>query len=137
MAKDDEGTGFKVTDRRHFVEGKAADEDKEKGKITESEKKTDEKKEQDGQKEQIPLPEMNFSTFLFSLNSSAFFHLGEIPDPTTNKKERNLPMAKQTIDIISMLKEKTKGNLADDEEKFMEHILYDLRMRYVEAMKRT
>ncbi|KAF0120555.1 MAG: hypothetical protein FD151_1611, partial [bacterium] len=71
-----------------------------------------------------------------SLNSSALFHFGEIPDPATNKREKNLPIAKQTIDIIGMLKEKTKGNLTNDEEILIDHILYDLRMRYVEEMKK-
>ena len=74
---------------------------------------------------------MNFSTFVFSLSSSAILHFGEIPDPTSGKKKKNLPMAKQTIDILGMLEEKTKGNLADDESDFLKNILYDLRMRYV------
>jgi hypothetical protein len=82
-----------------------------------------------------PLPEIDFSSFIFSLSTSALLHLGEVPDPTTQKREKNLPLAKQTIDILGMLKEKTKGNLTPDEEKLIENILTDLRWRYVREVK--
>jgi hypothetical protein len=78
-----------------------------------------------------PLPEINFATFVVSLNASALLHLGAIEDPTTGKTEKNLPMAKQTIDILSMLEEKTAGNLPKDEENLLKNILYDLRIIYV------
>ncbi len=77
------------------------------------------------------LPKINFSTFIFSLNSSALYHLGLVPDPTTGKKEKNLLLAKQSIDILGMLDEKTQGNLTNDEEKLLRHILHDLRLMYV------
>ncbi len=77
------------------------------------------------------LPEVNFPTFVISLNVSALYHLGAIEDPETKQKEKNLPMAKQTIDILSMLEEKTKGNLTDDEENLLKNMLYDLRILYV------
>jgi hypothetical protein len=76
-------------------------------------------------------PELNFSTFVFSLGTSAMYHFGDFPDPMTKKAERNLEAAKQTIDILAILKEKTKGNLSDDEERLLESLLYELRMRYV------
>ena len=81
--------------------------------------------------QQPPMPEINFSTFVVSLNASALLPLGAIEDPTTGKKDKDLPMAKQTIDILSMLKEKTSGNLSNDEENLLKSILYDLRMIYV------
>jgi hypothetical protein len=81
--------------------------------------------------EEAQLPEVNFSTFIFSLSSSALLHFGEIPDPSSGNKKKNLPMAKHTIDILSMLEEKTTGNLTRDEEQLFKNILYDLRMRYV------
>ena len=81
--------------------------------------------------EEIRLPEVNFSTFVFSLSSTAILHFGEIPDPSTGSKRKSLPMAKHTIDLLGMLEEKTKGNLTDDEETLLKNILYDLRMRYV------
>ncbi|HUL31827.1 MAG TPA: DUF1844 domain-containing protein [Thermodesulfobacteriota bacterium] len=83
--------------------------------------------------DQGPLPVIDFSQFIFSLSTSAFIQLGEIQDPFTQKAEKNLPLAKQTIDLIAMLKEKTKGNLTPEEGRIIENLLYDLRMRYVKA----
>jgi hypothetical protein len=70
-----------------------------------------------------------------SLNASALLQLGLIEDPTTGQKNKNLPMAKQTIDIISMLQEKTAGNLSEEEENLLKNILYDLRIMYVKEKK--
>jgi len=80
---------------------------------------------------QFPLPKINFSTFVISLNASALVHLGQLEDPASGTKSKNLPMAKQTIDILSMLAEKTKGNLLVDEENILKNLLYDLRINYV------
>ena len=77
------------------------------------------------------MPEINFSTFVFSLNASALVNLGEIENPATGKKEKSLSLAKQTIDILGMLAEKTSKNLTTDEEKLLKGILYDLRINYV------
>ena len=85
--------------------------------------------------EQIPLPEVNFATFVFSLSTSALMNLGELPDPQTRQVTKNLPLAKQTIDILGMLKEKTKGNLDGEEENLLSNLLYELRMKYVAAKK--
>jgi hypothetical protein len=81
------------------------------------------------------LPHFDFSTFILSLSHSALMHLGEAPHPETGEIEKNLPLARQTIDLISMLEEKTKGNLSGDEERLVGQILFDLRMRYVELSK--
>lgn len=78
-----------------------------------------------------PMPEINFATFLFSLNSSALVHLGVIEDPVSGQKQKSLPLAKQTIDIIGMLEERTRGNLEEDEENLLKNILHDLRLMYV------
>jgi hypothetical protein len=59
------------------------------------------------------------------------YHLGDFPDPTTKKAERNLAAAKQTIDMLSMLRNKTTGNLDTDEKQLLEGILYELMIRYV------
>ena len=83
----------------------------------------------------IPLPEINFTNFLLSLSTSILIQLGEVQDPMTNQNEKNLPIAKQTIDLLGMLREKTKGNLTPDEDKLFENLLYDLRMRYVRATR--
>ena len=82
-----------------------------------------------------PLPTINFATFIFSLNSSALVQLGMMEDPITGEKSENLPLAKQTIDILSMLEEKTKGNLDTDEAAMLKNILYDLRIHYVKAKR--
>ncbi|MDY6825485.1 MAG: DUF1844 domain-containing protein [Thermodesulfobacteriota bacterium] len=77
------------------------------------------------------LPEMNFATFIFSLNSSALVHLGVLADPTTGKTEKKLAVAKQTIDILGMLEEKTKGNLTEEEGNMLQNILQELRLKYI------
>ncbi|PIQ95488.1 MAG: hypothetical protein COV67_14610 [Nitrospinae bacterium CG11_big_fil_rev_8_21_14_0_20_56_8] len=74
---------------------------------------------------------MDFSTFVLSLTSSAFYHLGDMADPITGKKEANLPAVKQTIDMLMMLKDKTRGNLSQDEAKLLEQLIYELQMKYV------
>lgn len=79
------------------------------------------------------LPEVTFSAFVMSLNTSALFHLGEIADPETGTLNQNLILAKHTIDTLHVLKEKTKGNLTDEEENMLTKFLYDLKMRYVKA----
>lgn len=86
---------------------------------------------QDSSKSHPPLPTINFATFIFSLNSSALVQLGMMEDPMTGEKSKNLPLAKQTIDLLSMLEEKTQGNLDADEAGMLKNILYDLRIHYV------
>jgi hypothetical protein len=77
-------------------------------------------------------PAIDFITFVVSLGSSVFVHLGEAPHPETGEPlPANLPLAKQTIDILDMLRAKTKGNLTEEEERFLENLLTDLRLRYV------
>ncbi len=81
------------------------------------------------------LYEFGFSTFILSLSTSALVHLGELPDPSTNAKEVNLQLAKQTIGIIEMLKEKTKGNLTKEEENLIDSVLYDVRLKFIRLSK--
>jgi hypothetical protein len=95
--------------------------------------KTEEAPREEPSAQKRPLPEIDFNSFIFSLSTSALIQLGEIEDPFAQKLVKNLPLAKQTIDLIGMLKEKTKGNLSSEEEKIIEYVLYDLRMRYVKA----
>ncbi|MGE4518289.1 MAG: DUF1844 domain-containing protein [Desulfobacteraceae bacterium] len=77
------------------------------------------------------MPGVDFNTFIMSLNGSALYNLGMIADPATGQKNKNIALAKQTIDIIAMLKEKTKGNLDEEEKNLIENILHDLRLMYV------
>ena len=79
---------------------------------------------------------IDFYTFVLSLGSSAFVHLGDAPHPETGKPvEPDLLVAKQTIDILAMLREKTRGNLTPEEERFLETLLTDLRIRFVERSR--
>jgi hypothetical protein len=120
--------GFVIRDKRFS----APKEEKEEPQIKE-EPKIGGTPEQDASAQQGPLPEIDFTNFVLSLSTSALIQLGEIQDPFTQESAKNLPLAKQTIDLIGMLKEKTKGNLSPEEEKVIEYVLYDLRMRYVKA----
>jgi hypothetical protein len=126
---------FIIKDRRRFFEEKE-DEKKQEEKVESQVKETDAQPAEDAATsdeapKDYPLPEINFPFFILSLNSSALLHLGIINDPTTDKKVKNLPLAKQTIDILGMLEEKTRGNLTQDEENMLKNILYDLRIIYV------
>jgi hypothetical protein len=78
-----------------------------------------------------------FLGLLFSLHSSAWMHMGKVTNPVTGKSERNMEAAKETIDLIGALEEKTRGNLVADEEKLMRQLLTELRMNYVDELKRT
>jgi hypothetical protein len=140
MAEEGEqGKGFKVHDRRRFsAETEASREDK--GDYIQTTAGQESEKSDAGIQphlaESLALPEINFSTFVISLSTQALMHLGEIPNPLDGKVERDIPVAKQMIDIISMLRDKTRSNLDQGEEKLMEDVLYDLRMRYVELVKK-
>ncbi len=81
------------------------------------------------------LPSIDFATFILSLSHSALMHLGEAPHPDTDTVETDLPLAKQNIDLLGLMEEKTKGNLTGDEERLLAQVLFDLRMRYVERSK--
>jgi hypothetical protein len=125
---------FVIKDKRIFAEGDEDQPSKEEIKKPLDEatsEKTESAKAQEEERTDYQLPEINFATFIFSLNHSVLVHLGVMDDPSTGEKVKNLPLAKQTIDILGMLEEKTKGNLVEDEEKMLKNILYDLRMIYI------
>jgi len=77
--------------------------------------------------------EIDFPTFLMSLASAAYCSLGIVPNPITKKTEKNIVLAKQQIDLLELIKEKTKNNLNKEEEQLMESILYQLHMTYVKS----
>ncbi len=79
--------------------------------------------------------ELDFSTFVISLATSAQVGLGAVPHPETNQVAQNFPAAKQMIDILALLKEKTKGNLTEAESSLLDQVLYNLRFHYVRAME--
>jgi len=82
------------------------------------------------------LPALDFSTFILSLSTSALYHMGLVADPETGQTAPpNLPLARQTIDTLELLQRKTHGNLEPEETRLLESLLYELRMRFVEARR--
>ena len=139
---EEEKKDFVIKDRRIFTQDeqeepkeaeKEASESEETAQTQEPESETAQREEPEPEEKEAKtqLPEINFQTFLFSLNASALVQLGVMEDPAAGKKEKNLLLAKQTIDMLSMLQEKTAGNLTKEEDEMLKYILYDLRIRYV------
>jgi len=94
-------------------------------------RKEENKTQSESKAKSYTLPKIDFSTFILSLNSSALVQLGLIEDPASGQKTKNLPLAKQTIDLLAMLEDKTRGNLTRDEDNILKNLLYELRMLYV------
>ena len=130
MDMDTEGEGFVIKDKRS-------------SQISEEDAATQKEPEKPSAQDSGPEPaagegnfQIDFSTFVLSLTSSAFYHLGDMPDPTTGQTETNLPAVQQTIDMLLMLKEKTTGNLNADEAKLLDQLIYELQIKYVEKIKK-
>ncbi len=123
-----EGEGFVFKDSRssQLSEDEVLDQD------SEAEARQDQPSQ--GQAQQ-PF-QIDFSTFVMSLTSSAFYHLGDVADPETGKTETNLPAVQQTIDMLIMLKEKTHGNLNEEEGKLLEQLIYELQMKFIAKNKK-
>lgn len=79
------------------------------------------------------MPEVTFTSFVLSLNTTALFHLGELVHPETGEKQVDLTLVKHSIDTLVMFRKKTEGNLDKDETELLSTILYDLKMRYIKA----
>ena len=144
----EEEKAFNVRDRRSYLSGETEGETSgknppEKKLPTEEEKRPS----QAASQEEKPSDKMaeergegafpvNFSSFILSLATSALIHLGEEANPATGEKSVQLPMARQVIDLLSLLEEKTKGNLTKEEEALITQVLFTLRMRFVETEKK-
>lgn len=136
----EDSAGFKVSDRRKFssdgelrdtVEEVTTSAAPDPGPAENAKTQTEPEDDfADGAGEQI-----DFASFVLSLATTALAHLGEVPDPATGEKTENLVAAKQMIDILSLLEIKTKGNLQADEERLLESLLYELRMKYLNSAK--
>lgn len=130
----EEEKGFVIKDKRSFDDkGELRDTPREEEKKGASQGEAPEEKKAEEKEGSPPLPEVNFNSLVFSLSSSALLHFGEIADPNTGETKKDLPLAKHAIDTIAMLKEKTEGNLTEEEKKFIDVILTDLRWRFVKA----
>ncbi|MDZ4164055.1 MAG: DUF1844 domain-containing protein [Smithellaceae bacterium] len=139
MEKEKKGTGFVVKDKRIFDEAgtpkqedsfKAEDEPAKAAPETAVEEGSEFSGGDDGPGDDF-LTEVNFYNFVLSLSTTALYHFGDFPDPATKVTARNLAAAKHTIDILSMLRGKTAGNLDENEKKLLEGILFELKMRYI------
>ncbi|WP_320005974.1 DUF1844 domain-containing protein [Maridesulfovibrio sp.] len=84
----------------------------------------------------MPIPEVNFSSFVMSMSSSAMVHLGEVADPSTGKIEFSPVLAKQSIDVLAVIEDKIKNGMTKDEERLLCELLYNLRMKYVQKTKK-
>lgn len=132
MTESEEEKGFKVTDKRRVtLDDQGTDSPK---------AESPPKMGQDIQdiKEEEERPEgIDFSAFILSLGSSTLMFLGVVEDPTKGEKMVNLPQAREMIDLLTILKEKTKGNLNKEEGILLDNLLFDLRMRYVEKKEKS
>lgn len=146
---EEEEKGFNVRDRRSYLSGEAE------GKAPGKKPSAEEKKPSSSQAaepsaktsharherherhehEEGAFP-VNFSSFILSLATSALIHLGEEANPATGEKSIQLPMARQVIDLLSLLEEKTKGNLSKEEEALITQVLFTLRIKFVETEKK-
>lgn len=147
MSKDHEeesSRGFKVQDRRRFTDTADATDVAEPEPTAASTPEPpraasppplhDEPALHEGLVGEGVLPELSFSSFVVGLYQQALMHLGEIPDPH-GQAGPDLEAARQMIDLLGILRDKTKGNLDSGEAKLLENMLYDLRMRYVEGAR--
>lgn len=123
---------FSIKDRRRVTgDGETASAEKEAPATSQS----GPAKEKEPEKKSAP-PPITFSTFVLSLSTSAAMNLGGYQDPVSGHVPRNLELAKQSIDILGIIKDKTNGNLDADESSLLESVLYELRMRYIDEMKK-
>lgn len=132
MTKEQEEQGFRVTDKRGFNENGEP-------RIPDSAK--DVEKEPTGEakasgQETPPRPAIDFPSYILGYYTQGLVLLGEVPNPYTNKKEEDVEAARHTIDILSMLEEKTKGNLSKEENQLLENVLFELRMKFMAKTNR-
>lgn len=135
MASENEKSEVRVEDRRFF--------DKEGNPIREGEPQSSQESAssttEPTQKEQIdaPLPKIDFASLVFLYVQTTLMYLGEIEDPAGQKLAQNLSAAQQTIDTLELLQEKTRGNLTPQEDQYLQGVLFDLRMRYVQKARKS
>ena len=139
---EDEANQFKVTDRRQFTsEGETRQDPEPQPEPSEAPPPPAEPLREAPQEappdsaDEDSQEGMNFASFLLSLATTGMVHLGEIPEPPTGQTLENLEAARQMIDILGILKEKTEGNLTPEESQLMENMLYEMRMRFLAKSK--
>ena len=128
MEEKKKDSGFVVKDKRHFGEPAEEKPQEETQTAASEEKKEPPKQAMDNE---TNYPPVNFTNFVLSLSTSALFHFGDFAEVEGATPQKNLQAAKQTIDILDMLNDKTKGNLDKNESSLIQGVLYELKMRYV------
>jgi hypothetical protein len=138
MTKEQEEQGFRITDKRGFREDGEARSPESSGKIEEqpSSEPASSTAKTPSDQEIPPRPPIDFPAYVLSYYAQGMVLLGEVPNPDTNKKEEDVEAARNIIDILSMLEQRTKGNLTNDEQQLLEKVLYELRMRYMAKTNR-
>lgn len=133
MTKEQEEQSFRITDKRGFREDGEV-------RTPEASEKTEEQPANKpssaaegtppGQ-ELPPRTPIDFPSYLLTYYTQGLVLLGEVPNPYTNKKEEDVDAARHTIDVLSMLEQKTKGNLTKEEQQLLENVIYELRMKFM------
>jgi hypothetical protein len=131
MAEEKKDSGFVVKDKRIFAEGNEVSEKEKTTPIAEEDPKIQENLQSRNTSDNSNYPPINFTNFVLSLSTSALFHFGDFSNETGGPAQKNLSAAKQTIDILDMLNEKTQGNLSEQENNLIRGVLYELKLRYV------
>jgi hypothetical protein len=139
MTKEQDSEGFKVTDKRMFRE-ESETKPEETAVETPQENAPDRGNDPvQGRTDEIPPgtgAKIDFPSYVLSYYTQGLVLLGEVPNPYTNKKEEDMEAARHTIDILSMLEEKTKGNLGQEEAQLLESVLYELRIKFMAKTNR-
>ncbi len=154
----DQDSGFKVTDRRLFTEEGEPRPDAPRPSTAESQRPEPREKRAESRTQPPPPRQapgtrqpaqppsgrgaggeeelsIDFPSFLLSMATSAMVHMGEVADPATGRPAENLQAARQTIDILTILREKTQGNLSADEQRLLDGLLYELRLKFLSKSK--
>ena len=135
MDKEQEEQSFRVTDKRGFSEDGTPVENSEKAEQKQDNQSAAASEKTPAGNESSRRP-IDFPSYLLSYYTQGLVLLGEIPNPYTNKKEEDVEAAQHIIDILSMLEQRTKGNLDSQEEKLLENVLYELRMKFMARTNR-
>jgi hypothetical protein len=133
----EEQQSFRVTDKRGFSEdGDVRASEKESPANEKADAPSPGPEEKSAEKESPPRPPIDFPSYILSYYTQGLVLLGEVPNPYTNKKEEDVEAARHTVDILSMLQQKTKGNLSKDEEQLLDSVLYELRIKFMAKTNR-
>jgi hypothetical protein len=138
MTKEKEEQSFRVTDKRGIRTDGGEREPAASAKAEEKPQNEPPSKKQSKSSglEDPPRPSIDFPSYILSYYTQGLVLLGEVPNPYTNKKEEDVEAARHTIDILTMLEEKTQGNLGKEEQQLLEGVLYELRMKFMAKTNR-